>query len=184
MGHKRADSISPFMPYFDHAWQLRSALHAAKAEPIHLRPVTNWKGRVGFLPGTGHADDDGLAPATVRTFQRCTHHLHIANAFKRMIHPSRSSPQSLAEWACRGPWVHKVSGTKVAANSNLAGWCQSNVDATGLRLLAPCTTAKPMPPRPSTATVSPTPWRCSWRRQAPWSHHSPAGTRAQGWHRG
>src|SRR5262249_27392465 len=38
-----------------------------------------------FLAGTGHANDDRLAPALVRTFQRLAHHLHIADAFETVI---------------------------------------------------------------------------------------------------
>jgi hypothetical protein len=53
-----------------------------KAEPFHSRPVTSWNGRVEFLPGRGHADDDGLAPALVRALERLAHHRGVADAFK------------------------------------------------------------------------------------------------------
>ena len=57
-----------------------------KAVPFQTRPVTSWKGRVrDLLAGTGHADDDRLAPAAVGAFQRVAHHLDVAGAVEGVV---------------------------------------------------------------------------------------------------
>ena len=45
--------------------------------------MTSWNGRVLISwPRTGHADDDGLAPALVAALQRRAHHLDVADALE------------------------------------------------------------------------------------------------------
>jgi hypothetical protein len=57
-----------------------------KAVPFQVRPVTSWNGRVEIsCAGAGHADDDRLAPAAMRAFQRLAHHLGVAGAVEGVV---------------------------------------------------------------------------------------------------
>ena len=56
------------------------------AVPRHTRPVTSWNGRRGdLLAGSGHTDDDALAPAAVAAFQGLPHGRDIADAFEGKV---------------------------------------------------------------------------------------------------
>src|SRR5690625_3522902 len=76
---------------FHHARQLAAALHATKSGTLPGPPGDQLERTGGnFLPGTGHADDHRLTPATESTLQRCPHHLDVADAFKGVIHSPAS----------------------------------------------------------------------------------------------
>ena len=56
------------------------------AEPFQSRPVTSWNGRVLISwPAAGDADDERLAPALVRAFERLTHHVTLPMHSKRIV---------------------------------------------------------------------------------------------------
>jgi len=54
------------------------------AERIFPQASRGQAGRTGAA-GTGHADDDRLAPALVRAFKRDAHDLHVADAFEGVV---------------------------------------------------------------------------------------------------
>src|ERR1700759_5655972 len=67
---------------FDHARQLRAALDAAecRAQPAAAGDELERAGG-DFLTRAGHADNNRLAPAAMRAFERRTHHVDVADAF-------------------------------------------------------------------------------------------------------
>jgi len=97
-----------------HTRQLRSALDSAerRAHPASTGDELKWPGG-DFLPGAGHADDDRLTPSAVRTFQRCAHDLHIADAFKAVVNtPTRHLDDNLLDGLLMVLRVNTVRSTK------------------------------------------------------------------------
>lgn len=68
---------------FHHARQLAAPLDAAEGRAQPAPAGHELEGaRADLLPRTRHADDDTLAPAAVRAFERGTHDVDVADAFE------------------------------------------------------------------------------------------------------
>lgn len=71
---------------FYHGRKLRTAFHSAESRTFPYAPGNELEWTGGYLlPGAGHADDNGLAPATVSTFQRRTHNVDVTDTFKSVV---------------------------------------------------------------------------------------------------
>ena len=68
---------------FGHVGAAASAAEGS-ASPDPAGHQLKWTSR-NFLPGPGNADDDALPLAAMAGFERGTHQIHIADAFKRVI---------------------------------------------------------------------------------------------------
>ena len=119
---------------FHHAGQLAAALDAAKGRTQPLAAGHQLEGAgLDLLAGTGHADDDRLAPAAVGAFQCRAHHVHIADAFKAVIHaPARHLDDHLLDGLVEVLGVHAVGGAEGPGQVELAGVGVDGDDAAGL----------------------------------------------------
>jgi hypothetical protein len=154
---KGASWISPAIASSTMPGSWLRPLTPPKAVPSHLRPVTSWNGRVLI---------SWPAPATPMITlwpqPRCAHSSAARITLTLPMHSKLwSTPQPVIStitcWIGLS-WSFGLTQSvapKVRARSNLSGLVSMAMMRPALASLAPWITARPMPPRPNTATLSP-----------------------------
>src|SRR5690606_23948360 len=87
-------------------------------------------------PGSCHTNDYRLTPAAMRALECCTHHVHIADALKRMIHtPAGHLHDHLLDGLIEILRVNAFGSAKLFGQGELRRIRVDADDTTGLRLL-------------------------------------------------
>src|SRR5262245_28870632 len=86
-----------------------AALRAAECSPAPDAPSNQLeRPRPDLLTRAGDADDDALAPTLVAALERLAHHLHVADAFEREIHPAAGEVDDRFDDICDLAWIDEV----------------------------------------------------------------------------
>ena len=129
------------------------------AVPFHTRPVTSWNGRVAISwPAPGDADDDARRPS--RLWQHSSAwriSFDVADALEAVVGAAAGELDEVRdEVARRPPSGSRSASCRTSRRAPRARGLRSTptiMSAPAMR--APCTTLRPMPPRPNTTTLAP-----------------------------
>src|SRR5699024_3360229 len=117
----------------DIAGQLAAALDAAESRAAP-HPAGNELERPGrdFLAGTGHADNDRLAPALVAALQRLAHDVDVADALERVIDAAVGQvDDDLLDGVIVVFGVDEIGGSELTCQIELVGVDVDGDDALG-----------------------------------------------------
>src|SRR5471030_1131320 len=105
------------------ARQLRTAFHTAKRGTAPYATGHQLERTGGDLfTGTGHADNDGFAPAFVTALQRGTHYVNVADALEGEVHAAVDHfDDHILNWLIEIFRVDQIGGTEFTRQIEFAG---------------------------------------------------------------